>query len=93
MYTGRSGYVPTMIADQPPPIPRDLAEDEPDLPSDADLDAMAPSLPPFGTDRVDPVPPVAPGPEETRPPLDGAPQPANSLEEMADAVDRGQLPE
>lgn len=79
--------------DQPPPIPRDLAEDEPDLPSDADLEAMAPPLPPLGTDRVDPVPPIAPGPEEARPPLDGAPEPTNSLEEMADAVERGQLPD
>ena len=77
--------------DQPPPIPRDLAEDEPDLPSDADLEAMAPSLPSLDTDPMNPMPPVAPGPEETRSPIEGAPQPTTSLEDVADAVDRSQF--
>jgi hypothetical protein len=88
------GYAPSMSTpDQPPPpIPRDLAEDEPDLPSDAELEAMAPPLPPLDTDPVDPMPPVAPGPEETRPPIEGAPTPANSLEDVAEAVERGPLP-
>ncbi|HEX6596639.1 MAG TPA: hypothetical protein VF045_06865 [Acidimicrobiales bacterium] len=55
--------------DQPPPIPRDLAEDEPDLPTDAELDTMTPPLPPLDTDPMDPVPPVAPGPEDPRAPM------------------------
>ena len=80
-------------SEQPPPIPRDLADDEPDLPSDAELEAKAPPLPPLDTDPVNPMPPVAPGPEETRPPIEGAPQPTASLEDVADAVDRGQFPE
>jgi hypothetical protein len=79
--------------DEPPPIPRDLAEDEPDLPSDAELEAMTPPLPPLDTPPMDPMPSVAVGPEESRPPLEGAPQPTSSLAEMADAVDEGRLPE
>jgi hypothetical protein len=79
-------------SDQPPPIPRDLAEDEPDLPSDEELDAMAPPLPPLGTDPMDPMPPVAPGPEDSRPPIEGAPRPAATLDDMAQAVDEGQAP-
>ena len=78
--------------DQPPPIPRDLSEDEPDLPSDAELDAMTPPLPPLDTDPMDPMPSVAPGPEEARPPIEGAPRPASSLDEIADAVDQGEFP-
>ena len=81
------------IPDQPPPIPRDLAEDEPDLPSDAELEAMTPPLPSLETDPMDPMPPVAPGPEESRPPIEGAPRPAGSLEEMAEVVDEGQFPQ
>ena len=54
---------------------------------------MAPALPPLDTDPMDPMPPVAPGPEETRPPIEGAPQPTSTLEEVADAVDRGEFPE
>jgi hypothetical protein len=79
--------------DQPPPIPRDLAEDEPDLPSDAELEAMTPPLPPMETDPMEPMPPVAPGPEETRPPLEGAPEPATSLGDIAEAVEEGRYPE
>ncbi len=79
--------------DQPPPIPRDLSEDEPDLPSDAELDALTPPLPPLETDPMDPMPSVAPGPEEVRPPIEGAPQPATSLDEIAEAVDQGEFPE
>ncbi len=44
--------------DQPPPIPRDLAEDEPDLPTDAELEAMTP-----------PLPPLEPVPEDPRAPM------------------------
>ncbi len=80
-------------SEQPPPIPRDLAEDEPDLPSDADLEVMTPPLPPLETDPMDPMPPVAAGPEDSRPPLEGAPRPTNTLEDIADAVDEGRMPE
>lgn len=80
-------------SEEPPPIPRDLAEDEPDLLSDAELDTAAPPLPPLGTDPMDPLPPVAPGPEDDRPPLEGAPRPAPSLSDMAEAVDENRLPE
>lgn len=79
--------------DEPPPIPRDLAEDEPYLPSDAELEAMTPPLPPLNTPPMDPVPSVAVGPEDRRLPLEGAPHPETSLEEMADAVDEGRLPD
>lgn len=79
--------------DQPPPIPRDLSGDEPDLPSDAELDGLTPPLPPLDTEPMDPMPPVAAGPEDSRPPIEGAPQPTNSLEDIAEAVDEGRLPE
>ena len=89
-----NGYVGGMSTpDEPPPIPRDLAEDEPDLPSDSELEAMAPPLPPMDTDPMDPMPPVAPGPEDSRPPMEGAPEPSGSLDEMARAVDEGDFPE
>lgn len=45
--------------DNPPPIPRDLAEDEPDLPSDAELDELTPPLPPLSPE--DPGWPSDPG--------------------------------
>ena len=80
------------IPDDPPPIPRDLSTDEPDLPTDAELDAMAPALPPLETDPIDPMPDVAPGPEESRPPIEGAPRPTTTLDDMADAVEEGRLP-
>jgi hypothetical protein len=54
---------------------------------------MTPPLPPLDTDPMDPMPAVAPGPEESRPPMEGAPRPATSLEEIAEAVDEGQFPE
>ena len=79
--------------DQPPPIARDLAEDEPDLPSDAELDALTPPLPPLDTNPMDPMPPVDPGPHETRPPIEGAPEPAQSLDDVAAAVEEGRFPE
>ena len=78
---------------EPPPVRRDLAEDEPDLSSDAELEAMRPPLPPLETDPMDPMPPVAAGPEDSRPPIEGAPRPSSSLGEMADAVDEGRFPE
>jgi hypothetical protein len=80
-------------AEEPPPIPRDLAEDEPDLLSDEELEAAAPPLPPLATDPMDPMPPVAPGPEDSRPPIEGAPQPTTTLADMAEAVDEGRLSE
>jgi hypothetical protein len=80
-------------SEEPPPIPRDLAEDKPDLLSDAELDAAAPPLPPLETDPMGHMPPVAPGPEDARPPLEGAPRPETSLDDMAEAVDEGRLPE
>lgn len=80
-------------SDEPPPIPRDLAEDEPDLLSDAELEAVAPPLPPLDTEPMDPLPPVAVGPEDSRPPLEGAPRPTNTLDDVADAVEEGRLPE
>ena len=78
-----------------PPLPeRDLAEDEPDLPSDDELDAMAPPLPDLDTDPVAPMAPVPPGPETTVSPLPQAAGsvPDGSLEELADAVEEGRLP-
>ena len=86
---GTTGDMST--SDQPPPIPRDLSTDEPDLPSDAELDAMVPPLPPLDTDPMAPMPPVAPGPEESRPPIEGAPQPTSSLGEIAEVADEGGL--
>ena len=77
--------------DQPPPIPRDLAEDEPDLPSDAELEALKPPLPPLDTNPLDPVPPVAPGPEDSRSPMDGVPQEAKPVEEMEEELREGRL--
>ena len=79
-------------SEQPPPIPRDLATDEPDLPSDAALEAMEPPLPQLDTDPIGSMPDVAPGPEESRPPIEGAPRPSTSLDEMVDAVEEGRLP-
>ncbi len=79
--------------DEPPPIPRDLSEDEPDLPSDTELEALTPPLPPLDTDPMDPMPPVDPGPHESRPPIEGAPQPTRSLDEVAEAVEEGRYPE
>lgn len=78
-------------SEEPPPIPRDLSTDEPDLPSDAELDAMAPPLPPLDTDPMAPMPAVAPGPEESRPPIEGAPRPTSSLDEIAEMADEGGL--
>ncbi len=77
-----------------PPPPRDLAEDEPDLPSDRELQDLAPPLPELGTDPAPPMVPVPPGPETPVSPLpeaEGA-VPEGSLEEMADAVEEGRLP-
>ena len=81
------------VPDNPPPPERDLAEDEPDLLSDAELDEAAPVLPPLDTAPADPMAPVPPGPESVRSPLaeaGGVPQ--DSLEDMADAVEEGRLP-
>jgi hypothetical protein len=78
-----------------PPLPeRDLAEDEPDLLSDVELEEAAPMLPPLDTAPTDPVIPVPPGPETTVSPLAeaGGVVPQDSLEDMADAVHEGRLP-
>ena len=77
-----------------PPAPRDLAGDEPELPSDRELEDLAPPLPDLDTDPVAPMVPVPPGPETTVSPLPQAAGavPDTSLEEMADAVEEGRLP-
>ena len=81
------GYATTMSSpDQPPPVSRDLAEDEPDLPADDELEALKPPLPPLDTNPLDPVPPVAPGPEDTRAPMAGVPQEPSSVDEMAEKI-------
>lgn len=78
-----------------PPPPRDLAEDEPDLPSDDELEDLEPPLPDLDTDPAAPMVPVPPGPETPVSPLAEAAGavPDTSLEEMADAVEEGRLPE
>jgi hypothetical protein len=80
--------------ENPPAPDRDLAEDEPDLPSDAELDEAAPVLPPLDTAPVDPMVPVPPGPETAVSPLAeaGGAVPQDTLEDMADAVEKGRLP-
>jgi hypothetical protein len=80
--------------ENPPAPDRDLAEDEPDLLSDAELDEAAPDLPPLGTAPVEPMIPVPPGPETLVSPLAeaGGRVPQDSLEDMADAVEEGRLP-
>jgi hypothetical protein len=77
-----------------PPPPRDLAEDEPDLPSDRELEDLEPPLPNLDTDPAAPMVPVPPGPETPVSPLPEAAGavPATSLDEMADAVEEGRLP-
>jgi hypothetical protein len=78
----------------PPPPERDLAEDEPDLLSDAELDEAAPTLPPLDTAPADPMIPVPPGPETTVSPLAeaGGVAPDDSLEDTAGAVEEGRVP-
>jgi len=89
--------MPEFIESKPenPPLPeRDLAEDEPDLLSDAELEEATPTLPPLDTAPADPMLPVPPGPETTVSPLAeaGGVVPQDSLEDMADAVEEGRLP-
>ena len=83
-----------MSVPEPPTPDRDLAEDEPDLPDDAELEALTPDLPPLETDPMAPMNPVPPGPESAVSPQPeaGAP-PDTSLAEVADAVEEGRLPE
>lgn len=80
--------------EDPPQPDRDLAEDEPDLLSDAELEEATPALPPLDTDPAAPMLPVTPGPETTVSPLAeaGGVVPEDTLEDMADAVEKGQLP-
>ncbi len=86
-----------MPVDEPPvpPVPtRDLAEDEPHLPDDAELEALAPDLPPLDTDPMAPMKPVPPGPETpVSPQAEAGPPPDTSLAEVADAVRDGRFPE
>jgi hypothetical protein len=81
-------------AETPPMPERDLAEDEPDLLSDSELDAAAPPLPPLDSAPADPMVPVPPGPETAVSPLAeaGGAVPPDSLDDMADAVEEGRLP-
>ncbi len=44
-----------MSAEEPPVPARDLAQDEPDLADDAELEALAPDLPPLETDPMAPM--------------------------------------
>ncbi len=88
-----AAHKPDPDPDQPP-LTRDLAEDEPDLPSDEDLQNLAPQLPDLETDPAGPLTPVPPGPETAVSPLaEAAGAPEGSLEEMAEAVEEGRLPE
>jgi hypothetical protein len=89
--------MPEFIESKPEnaPLPeRDLAEDEPDLLSDAELEEAAPTLPPLDTAPADPMIPVPPGTETTVSPLAqaGGIAPKDSLEDMADAVEEGRVP-
>ena len=89
--------MPDFIESKPenPPLPdRDLAEDEPDLLSDAELEEAAPTLPSLDTAPADPMVPVPPGPETTVSPLTeaGGVVPQVSLDDMADAVEDGRVP-
>lgn len=87
-----AAHKPDPDPDQPP-LTYDLAEDEPDLPSDEDLQDLTPPLPDLETDPVDPMTPVPPGPETAVSPLpeaSGAPE--GSLQELADTVEEGRLP-
>ena len=80
--------------DAPLPLERDLHEDEPDLPTDEELDDLAPPLPAMETDPMAPMAPVPPGPDTPISPLPEASGiPEGSLEEMAEAVEEGRLPE
>ena len=77
------------VNDDPPPLRRDLAEDEPDLPTDAELEAMRPPLPKLDTDPMAPMANVPPGPETARPAFAEAGDPASPpLEELADSIDQ-----
>jgi len=87
-----AAHKPDHDPDQPP-VTRNLAEDEPDLPSDGDLQNLAPPLPDLQTNPVDFLTPVPPGPETAVSPLpEAAGAPEGSLEEMAEAVEEGRLP-
>lgn len=88
-----AAHKPDPDPDQPP-VTHDLAEDEPDLPSDEELHDLAPSLPDLETDPIDPMTPVPPGPETEVSPLpEAAASPEGTLEELADAVEEGHLPD
>lgn len=87
-----AAHKPDPDPDQPP-VTHDLAEDEPDLPSDERLHGLAPLLPDLETDPIDPMTPVPPGPETAVSPLpEAAKPPEGSLEELAEAAEEGRLP-
>ena len=88
-----AAHKPDPDPDQPP-LTRDLADDEPDLLTDEELHDKAPDLPELETDPADPMVPVPPGPETPISPLpEAAAVPEGSLEEMAEAVEEGRLPD
>ncbi len=84
-----------MNTSEPPQPHRDLSDDEPDLLSDAELQRAAPALPPLETDPAPFMNAVPPGPETLLSPLHeaGTAPPGDTLEEMADAVEEGRLPD
>jgi len=84
-----------MSTPEPPQPNRDLAEDEPDLLSDAELEQAAPLLPSLETEPAPFMHAVPPGPETPVSPLHEAGEvvPTDTLEEMADAVEEGRLPD
>jgi hypothetical protein len=89
--------MPELPGDKPenPPLPdRDLAEDEPDLLSDQELEDATPLLRPVGTDPLGPMIAVPPGPETPVSALAeaGGTVPQDTLDDMAEAVEKGQLP-
>jgi hypothetical protein len=87
-----AAHKPDPDPDQPP-VTHDLAEDEPDLPSDEELRDLAPPLPNLETEPLDPLTPVPPGPETAVSALPEAADPREgSLEELAEAVEDGHLP-
>ena len=55
---------------EPPSEPLPPGDDE----EIEDQDALAPPLPPLGTDPMAPMPPVPPGPESDVPPLGSVPE-------------------
>lgn len=89
------GYALGMSNPEPPQPGRDLADDEPDLLTDDQLEEATPVLPDLDTDPAPFMHAVPPGPETPVSPLHEAGEvvPVDTLEEMADAVEEGRLPD